>query len=73
MADTEHQPDRPSWNCRVCGQQWPCELARKFLAEDTGGGTALAMACWAFFDIYVHDQGAGPLGEAFNRFISWSR
>ena len=69
----DHQPQRPQWTCRSCGEPWPCEPARRHLVEDTGGGTALAMACWSYFDLYVHDVGDGPLGEVYPRFLGWSR
>jgi hypothetical protein len=25
---TEHDADRPSWDCRVCDQPWPCANAK---------------------------------------------
>jgi hypothetical protein len=34
VTTLEHCPDRPSWGCRACGEPWPCERARKNLADD---------------------------------------
>jgi hypothetical protein len=34
MADAEHLPDRPSWNCKACGEPWPCPPAQKALSEE---------------------------------------
>ncbi|MFC4063668.1 hypothetical protein [Actinoplanes subglobosus] len=30
---TEHQPNRPSWNCRKCEEAWPCAPGKVELAE----------------------------------------
>jgi hypothetical protein len=68
-----HVAARPSWTCRACFEPWPCELARKQLVVQTGGGTALAMAAWTYLEEFARDQGPGPLGEAFDRFIRWTR
>jgi hypothetical protein len=73
MQMDEHKPNRPFWDCTACGEQWPCEPAQKYLRADTDSPTRLTLACWDYFDRYVHDMGPGPLGEAFQRFIGWTR
>lgn len=30
----EHLPQRPSWNCRECGQTWPCTSAKAELLHE---------------------------------------
>jgi hypothetical protein len=34
VTTLEHWPDRRSWGCRACGEPWPCDQARKNLADD---------------------------------------
>ncbi|WP_130508527.1 hypothetical protein [Krasilnikovia cinnamomea] len=72
-AQCEHQPMRPSWDCAACGQPWPCDPAREYLAADTEGGTRLAMLMWTYLEAYCADHRDGPLDEAFARFIAWTR
>lgn len=78
MYDVEHTPLRPSWECRACGQTWPCGPARESLtaeaaADGLGGRSSLAMLMWGYLEDYALDVGPGPLGEAFDRFIAWTR
>jgi hypothetical protein len=72
-AGEDHRAKRPEWICDCCGEPWPCEPARDYLLADTGGGTALALVCWAYFEDYVNDMGPRPLGEAYRRFLGWAR
>jgi hypothetical protein len=69
----EHTPKRPEWDCACCGKPWPCDPAQEDLVAETGGGTALAIACWAYLEEHVRDLGDGPLPEVFERFIGWTR
>jgi hypothetical protein len=33
---TLHRPERPSWDCEVCGDTWPCAVAKIELLEQYG-------------------------------------
>lgn len=66
-----HLPHRPSWNCRACGQPWPCEQYRQAcLAEPTDSiGLATRMEGHrrqAAADL--HEDGEGALRM---RFLGW--
>lgn len=67
-----HSASRPSWDCRACGQPWPCDPAREELIAQTPNVSALATAGWAYLDEFVRDQPTGPPAEAFDRFIRWT-
>lgn len=71
--DVDHQPDRPSWNCSTCSEEWPCPPAKVRLTEATGGGTALAITSWNYLEEFIRDQPTGPLAEVFDRFVRWTR
>jgi hypothetical protein len=72
-GDLIHRPERPGWDCRGCGAPWPCVPARRELVARTGGGTALAIAGWAYLEEFVRDRPHGPADEAFDRFLRWTR
>jgi hypothetical protein len=68
-----HEPARPSWECRSCGQRWPCPAAQHSLARCLAGrALAVVMAQWM-------QQAAGDLGgdyapgALFDRFLLWTR
>jgi hypothetical protein len=74
-AEGLHRPDRPSWLCGHCGQDWPCSPARVELGEQYAGdrvGLSVYMAA-------QHGQAAGeisatvPPGELYERFLAWTR
>ena len=73
----EHVPIRPAWDCAACDQSWPCDPAREELVSELGVGTELAQRAWNDLEQYVIDAsrapGRLPYGEAFERFISWTR
>jgi hypothetical protein len=71
-AELTHLPRRPGWDCRCCGKPWPCDPAREELVAETGGGTALAIAGWAYLEEFVRDRAPGPTDELFDRFIRWT-
>jgi hypothetical protein len=74
MASAEHLPKRPTWDCLACSKQWPCYPAREALtAEHVNDQLALAMLMWSYFESYAVDAGPGPLGEARERFLDWTR
>lgn len=72
MSQPQHQPKRPEWTCEDCGQVWPCAPARSRLRSETGGGVALAMLMWGYFEDFFSDIMNRSDG-AFERFIGWTR
>ncbi|BBH65313.1 hypothetical protein ACTI_19980 [Actinoplanes sp. OR16] len=30
---TDHQAERPTWDCKTCGEPWPCATAKVELAD----------------------------------------
>jgi len=69
----QHTPTRPEWHCATCLEPWPCEPGQRRLQEETGGGTALAIAGWVYLEEYARDHPNVPLVGAFDRFIGWTR
>jgi len=72
MGQAEHQPKRPEWTCEDCGLNWPCQPARDRLRSETGGGLALGMLMWSYFEDFFGDIKTRSDG-AFDRFIGWTR
>ena len=72
-----HVAMRPSWDCVACGKDWPCDPAREELVTELGDGTELAKRAWDSLEQYCvdasRDPGRLPFGEAFERFIAWTR
>ena len=75
VQQTEHLHGRPAWDCRACGQPWPCANAKVNLAaEFTGFPSVLAiyMAAQmhdALLDLTAH--GEAPPPDLYDRFLSW--
>ncbi|GIF03677.1 hypothetical protein [Actinoplanes siamensis] len=73
MAEPEeHLPARPSWNCRVCAQQWPCEPARGVL-ESGRSRMELAVLMWDYLEEAAKDMPQAAATELFNRFLRWTQ
>lgn len=71
----EHVPNRPAWDCAVCGKDWPCDPAREELATEHHDdiGVRLAMAAWDYFEAFCFDRPNAPSADLFERFIAWTR
>lgn len=73
--EPEHLPERPEWVCETCGDDWPCAAAREWLrkeyAEDP---SALSVLMWLRMDDWIMEAaGPGPLKNAWDRFLAWTR
>lgn len=72
---TAHEPMRPDWSCRGCGEPWPCQARRaELLAEFAGCPTTLGLLMAG----YLVDAAGGDLanqaaGRLYVRFLSWVR
>jgi hypothetical protein len=74
MGANGHQPDRPGWDCRACGQPWPCSPARVQLGDAYGpdrAGLAIYMA--SLLDRAVVELPRPTPLELFERFVAWTR
>jgi hypothetical protein len=67
----DHEPARPSWDCRSCGKPWPCDPARERMIADLDP-VALAITMWHILEDAVLELPGMPPGELFDRFISWT-
>lgn len=70
--EPEHSAARPSWDCRVCDQPWPCDPAREALVGEMDS-VQLAMYLWVNLEEAAGDLPTTPPREFFDRFLSWSR
>jgi hypothetical protein len=69
-----HHPDRPSWDCRGCGEAWPCQPARAQL-ERAYGRDRVGLS--VYMGTLLH-AAAGEIppdvdGQLFSRFLGWTR
>lgn len=69
---SDHEPERPSWDCDTCGRPWPCDPAREHLAAYLGR-IALAVHMWERLDEASGDLRQVPASELFERFLAWTR
>lgn len=74
MAVVEHQPRRPGWRCRTCGDEWPCLEARIcFVVQSLTCRTAvfvylalcLAEAAADFAESWI-------VPDLYGRFLGWA-
>jgi hypothetical protein len=72
-----HLNSRPSWDCLMCGEPWPCATARtKLLAEFQQFPSTLTIYMSAqMYDALGDFVAAGQLTPAdlFERFVGWGR
>jgi hypothetical protein len=71
MTDGEHLPARPSWDCRVCGQRWPCATAQTLLVR-AHGQVELAVLMWDYLEEAARDMPHAPASDLFDRFLHWT-
>ena len=71
MTDLEHVAARPSWDCKNCGQPWPCGPARTQL-KATHGRTALTLQMWVYFEAAAHEIPGALALDMFDRFLNWT-
>ncbi|GIF39034.1 hypothetical protein BC793_106243 [Actinoplanes xinjiangensis] len=68
---TVHTPHRPSWDCLVCHEPWPCDPARDELRADHDH-VQVAVYMWQQLEDAVHDLPPAPAVVFFERFIKWT-
>lgn len=74
MIKFPHIAARPSWDCRTCGEPWPCVAAQGHLRE-TLGPARLAMYMWLNLEeAAAQDRfSSKDCASLFDRFIHWTR
>ncbi len=71
-TSTEHVAHRPSWDCKRCGDPWPCATARADLVAELNT-IQLALYTWTHREEAAADLRGMPMAEAFDRFLAWTR
>jgi hypothetical protein len=72
LVDTaEHTAERPSWDCRRCGNAWPCDPARELMIIEMDR-VSLAVFMWVNLEEAIGDLPPCPSPELFDRFIGWT-
>lgn len=72
----EHTSARPDWDCRACGDPWPCADAQSDLLGAFRGFPAplrtflAAQMCDAIDDLTVHGGPVPP--DLYGRFLGWT-
>lgn len=70
----EHNPGRPSWDCRACGQPWPCAPAREAMSSEFKNfPTVLRIYLVAQMTDAARDVSGIQPPELYARFLDWSR
>jgi hypothetical protein len=73
---TDHQGKRPDWDCRVCGEPWPCAVAKVELAEQYRRFPhGLSIVVESFLIEAIDDWAAGSGGtppDLYERFLGWA-
>jgi hypothetical protein len=70
---TEHVAERPTWHCTVCGQPWPCAVAKVELTEQyPSANLGLFMAsCWHEAIENLRDSEERVPPDLYQRFLGW--
>ncbi|MEV4283656.1 hypothetical protein [Actinoplanes xinjiangensis] len=70
----EHAADRSSWDCRVCGQPWPCAPAKVTLKEDfrEQRSSLLVFLVSTFYEAVDSYAGRGAPADLYGRFVIWA-
>lgn len=69
--DDEHMAARPTWDCRTCGEAWPCEVAQKQMIGEMDP-TQLRIFVWMQMEEAAEDIPGMKAGEMFERFLAWA-
>jgi hypothetical protein len=69
-----HQPTRPDWGCRTCGDDWPCERFRDYVLATMKDPLIRSMYMGGYFQFAIVelDRTIEP-GAIHTRFFAWTR
>ncbi len=74
LTELAHLPQRPAWNCRLCGEPWPCTQCRAELRLNHGSDRAwLGMYLSLYLVDALSDLKDTAPGETYTRFLGWLR
>lgn len=73
---TEHVGERPYWDCRACGEPWPCATAKAELTDQYrnfphGLAVYLGSCLLEAIDDWAAGSG-GPPPDLYERFLGWA-
>ena len=73
---TNHQAERPEWDCRTCGKPWPCatakvELAQQYRRFPHGLAVLLGSYLVEAIDDWAAETGWPP-PNLYARFLGWT-
>jgi hypothetical protein len=72
----DHEAERPTWDCRVCGQTWPCATAKVDLVEEFERGRTMLILFMGSCMVEAIDDlksSNGPPTDLYDRFLGWAR
>jgi hypothetical protein len=69
----DHRVRRPEWRCRTDGEEWPCEGARKLLADAYPDREALVRHMAHLMAQAAEDLGIPAPATLYRRFLGWTR
>ena len=73
-AVSPHQPERPSWRCRHCAEEWPCIHRRTEIVHDADGQVlTVALMMSSYFSEALTDHPAASVHVLHLRFLGWVR
>jgi hypothetical protein len=69
----DHRAERPQWTCEMDGEPWPCELARKALAEAyQADQQALSLLMAWLLEQATTDLALAEPARLYGRFLRWT-
>jgi hypothetical protein len=69
-----HVPTRPTWLCRCCGAEWPCEVAKARLRREYAENpVSVALYVSSQYAAASVDLPTMPAGMLYARMFSWIR
>ncbi|MCT2280386.1 flavin reductase [Micromonospora chalcea] len=74
MSGVDHQPHRPSWECRACYEPWPCAAGQVQLAEAyRDDRAALSVYMGELYAAAQEDLPEFPPRLLYTQFVAWTR
>ncbi|SBT64202.1 hypothetical protein GA0070622_1172 [Micromonospora sediminicola] len=74
MSGVDHQPHRPSWECRACYEPWPCAAGQVQLAEAyRGDRSGLTIYMGKLYAAALVELPAFPPRLLYSQFVAWTR
>lgn len=68
-----HEPRKPDWTCRSCGQPYPCPEGRRRLAAAHQRTGDLPVVAYEMLEQAVRDLPSDlPLAVLWDRFVAWT-